>query len=267
MRIITQPPKGYGSSISFRPKSVMVSGPADLVSQVQRATAYLELGDLKSTLKSAYKLNPENNEGSVITGQLTLQPPDVHVTMSVQPFSSYKTLPVLVQFSGLPKQGFGVAGVTVTPPQIAASASPSALSRISTVRTRSISVNKRGGGSFRRKVGLQLPGGVHAKTHYVTVHVKIAPIQSSTSVEIGIQPKGVTPGLIMHTIPGRVLVTVSGPANALHGVARNTHATVDLSGYGAGVYQLRPRITSDHRQLHVEAVYPGTVTVQLRPSS
>jgi YbbR domain-containing protein len=264
--VLSQPPAGYGSSISFSPSSATVSGPADLVSQVARATAYVDLGNLKSTIKQPYRLSPESASGTEVTG-LTVSPPDVHVIASVHSFSSYKTLPVLVQFSGLPKQGFGVSGVTVDPAEIAASGSPGTLSKVSSVRTQAVSVNKRGGGSFKKTVRVNLPHGVHSRTRHVTITVQIAPIQSSTSVEIGIQPQGVTPGLVTHMLPGRVLVTVTGPSNTLHGVARTTHATVNLTGLAAGVYQLRPVVKSTQTRLHVETVYPQTVTVQLRPSS
>lgn len=267
VQILTHPPAGYGSSVTFRPGSVTVSGPAGLVSQVTRATAYVDLAGLKSTVSGVYKLTAENGAGSEVTGQLSLQPGEAHVTAAVQPFSSYRTLPVLVDFSGLPKQGFGVAGVKVEPAEIAASGSPAALSRVSNVHSAPISVNRRTGGSFRKTVKINLPRGVTSRTHSVTVNVQIAPIQSSTSVEIGIQPTGIAAGLAMHTIPGRVLVTVTGPSDALRNVARTTHATVNLAGYGPGVYQLRPSVKSSQKGLQVEATYPQTVTVQLRTST
>jgi YbbR domain-containing protein len=264
VQVVTRPPKGYGSNITYQPKSVTVTGPAQLVSQVQEATAYVDLADYTSTIKGPYQLTPENESGSGIEGRLTLKPSQVHITAAIKPFSSYKTLPVLVQFSGLPKQGFGVAGVTVSPAEIAASGSPGVLSDVSTVHTDTISVNHRGGGSFQKTVSLVLPQGVHTVVHRVRVRVNIAPVQSSTSVEIGIQPKGISSGLVMHTIPSRVLVTVTGPSTALRGVARTTHASVNLAGHGPGVYRLRPRVVSSRKHLRVEAVYPRTVTVQVK---
>jgi YbbR domain-containing protein len=263
VEVLTRPPTGYGSSISFKPKSVTVSGPADLVNQVTHAAAYIDLGGFTSTVSGKYRLNAVNNSGSEVGSQVTLDPNQARITASVHAFSSYKTLPVLVEFSGLPKQGFGVAGVQVDPAEIAASGSPGSLSKVSAVQTSAISVNHRGGGSFTKTVKVNLPNGVSSHTHHVTVKVRIAPIQSSTSVEIGIQPKNVTPGLAMHTVPARVLVTVTGPANALHNVAHSTSATVDLKGYGPGVYQLHPTVKSSRKGLQVEAVYPRTVTVQL----
>jgi hypothetical protein len=98
------------------------------------------------------------------------------------------------------------------------------------------------------------------------VVVQIAPVQSSTSVEIGIQPKGVGAGLIAHTLPGKLLVTVTGPANALHGIAGSTQALVNLTGYGPGVYKLHPVVRSQHKGVKVEAAYPRLVTVRLRSS-
>lgn len=263
--ILTKPPSGYGWSVSYKPSSVTVTGPADLVSQVKQATAYVDLHGVTSTVPGDYPVTPETESGNGVTG-LTVSPSQVHVIAHVHPYSSYKTLPVLVQFSGLPKQGFGVAGVQVSPAQIAASGSPAALKNVSTVHTWPISVNKRGGGSFTKRVNVQLPKGLHTRTHHVTVAVKVAPVQSSTSVEIGIQPHGVAPGLIAHTNPGRLLVTVTGPSNALHRIAGTTHASVDVTGYGPGVYQLHAAVKSRNKGVKVEGVYPQLVTVQLRSS-
>lgn len=265
--VLAKPPSGYGWSFNYKPDSVTVSGPADLVSQVKQGTVYVGMHNLTSSLSRDYAVNPVNDAGSGVTGQqLTTSPERVHVTVSIHPYSSYKTVPVLVRFSGLPKQGFGVAGVRVSPEEIAASGPPSALKSVSTVHTSAISVNKRGGGSFTKKVHLDLPRGVHTTTHQVSVVVQIAPVQSSTSVEIGVQVTGVAPGLVAHTVPGRLLTTVTGPSNALRGVAGNTQATVDLTGYGPGVYQLHPVVASHHKGVTVEAVYPQLVTVQLRAS-
>jgi YbbR domain-containing protein len=262
-----KPPAGYGWSFNYKPQSVTVSGPADIVSQVKQATVYVGMHNLTSSISRDYAATPVNDAGSEVTGaQLAVSPARVHVTTSIHPYSSYKTVPVLVQFSGLPKQGYGVAGVRVNPEEIAASGSPSALKSVSTVHTWPISVHKRGGGSFTKKVQIQLPKGVHTNTRYVSVVVEIAPVQSSTSVEIGIQLKGVASGLVAHTNPGRLLTTITGPSNALHGIANSTHATVNLTGYGPGVYQLHPVVKSRHKGVSVEAVYPQLVTVQLRSS-
>jgi hypothetical protein len=72
--------------------------------------------------------------------------------------------------------------------------------------------------------------------------------------------------VIAHTIPGRLLVTVTGPSNALHQIASTTHASVDVSGHGPGVYQLRPVVKSRNKGVSVEGIYPQLVTVQLRAS-
>jgi YbbR domain-containing protein len=261
---LSKPPPGFGWSFTYKPSSVKVTGPADLVSQVKRATAYVDLHGLTSTHAADYRVNPENDTGSGVAGGFTLRPARVHVTASIHPYSSYKTLPVLVQLGGLPKQGFGVAGVKVTPAEIAASASPSALRHVSTLHTMPLSVNRRGGGTFKKTIQVQLPKGLHAHTHKVTVQVKIAPIQSSTSVEIGIQPRGAGSGLVTHIVPGRLLVTVTGSSNALRSIARSMHATVVLSGLGPGVYRLQPQVRSRQKGVNVDSVYPRKVTVQLR---
>lgn len=261
-----QPPTGYGTQIIITPKTVVVSGAPDLVTQATRASFELDLRSLRSNVSGSYELFPENSQAGLVVGRLTLSPSHVHVTVKVQALSSYKTLPVLPTLTGTPKTGYGVVGVTVQPAEITASGSPGALSAISTVKTGSVSVSKRGAGTITRRVAVKLPKGIRSSTKWVTVRAQLAAVQSGSSIEIGITPVGVSPGLSARTNPAKVLVSVVGPSTTLSQVARQMHAVVDLTGYGAGTYTFTPSITAP-RGIVVEGSYPTSVTVTLTPSS
>jgi YbbR domain-containing protein len=242
-----------------------VSGAGDLVSQVQRGGVYVDLAGLKSTVSGRYQVSPETATGNEVTGRLTVRPDQVHITVAIKPLSSFKTIPVLVSLAGQPKPGYGVVGVTVTPSQITATGSPTQLGQVSTVRTDPVSLSHHGAGTFKTTVPIHLPKEVHGRTQNVQVQVKIAPVQSSASVEIGIQPQSVAPGLVARTKPARVLVTLIGPSTALRGIARSTQASVNLTGYGVGTFTITPKVTA-RKGVKVDAIYPRSVAVELKQS-
>lgn len=264
--ILSQPPEGFGTQIIVQPGAVTAAGPPHQVSQVAHASFDLDLGGLRSTLSGTYKILPENASGGLVTGHVTLSPSQVHVTVKIRPLSSYKTLPVLVPLSGQPKTGYGVSSVTVSPTEITATGSPGQLSKISTVNTAPISLSHRGPGTYSRRVKLRLPGGIHSRTHFVTVKTRITAVESSNSIEVAVSPVGVSPGLTVQTNPSRVLVTVVGSANGVHNAAGKMRATVNLNGYGPGTYTFTPSVTVSSA-LKVERVYPSSVSVTLTQSA
>lgn len=260
--VVSQPPAGYGTEITVHPSTVVASGPDEIVSQASRATFDLDLANLSSTVSGTYKVSPENSQGALLSSRITLTPQQVHVTVKIQGLSSYKTLPVLPPLRGRPRPGFGVTSVTVDPAQITASGSPTALSRISTVKTRPISLKGRGAGVATAKVSLVLPAGIRSRTKQVTVRTRVAAVESSDSVELALTPVGVGANLTVRTEPSHVLVTVLGSSTALRHAASQMHAVVNLSGYGAGTYTFTPSVTVPSG-IQLEGVYPSTVTVRL----
>ena len=265
VRIYSKPPSGYSAQpAQVTPGTVSVTGPATTVSQVTQAIVYVSLSGATSSVTGSYQVALQDSHNNTVASRLlSAQPGQVRVTVPVAPLSSYKTLPVIASIRGQPRAGFGVAGVTVSPSNITAYGSPVRLSSISSVLTAPVSVSRRGAGTFTRRVRIHLPSGIHGSISQVTVSTAIQPVSGSSSIEVGVVPQNVLPGLRLSTSPATVLVTVVGPSTALRNAGRQMRAVIDLTGQGAGVYQLAPRV-SVPKGLGVESVYPATVTVVLR---
>lgn len=259
-------PQGYGYRLNIQPSTVSVSGPDTLVPQVAKVVFDLPLSGRRASVSTTYPVRPENSQGSVVTGPLHLDPAVVRVGVIVQPFASYTTVPVLPQVAGQPKTGIGVVSLVSSPAAITLSGSPETLARIPPIKP-VVSVSHRGNGTVKRRVRLQLPRGTSSPTKYVTVTVRLAPVESSTSVEIAVTPTGViTPGLRVSTIsPAQLFTTIVGPSTALRSAATHVQATVNVTNLGVGTYTLTPVLTS-HAGLHVESFYPPSVTVTLLPN-
>ncbi|HZU11582.1 MAG TPA: CdaR family protein [Chloroflexota bacterium] len=261
--IYSQPPTGFGTTIITTPKQVEVSGPNPLVSEVARATFDVDLSGLASTVSGTYRLTPENAGGGVVTGHLNLTPSSVHVTIQVNPESSYKTVPILPDIAGNPATGNGVVSVTVNPPDLTASGAPKALAGLSAVHTKPISVSNHRAGTFTRHVPVILPRSIHSRTRTVTVTTTLAPVEASSSVQIAVTPINVAQGLIVHMRPARVLVTIAGPANKLRRAAAGMRATINLAGYGSGTFTLTPIISTPPGISLEGTAYPSFVVVTL----
>jgi YbbR domain-containing protein len=259
--IIRPPPTGYGYQVRVDPSTVTVSGPQDVVAPVTRATLDVDLAGVKANLNYVSHVTPENSQGGVVPG-LTVSPPQVSVSVMVQPLSSYKTLPVLPQIAGQPKTGYGVVSLVASPAEVTLTGQPERLSSISTVQTKPLSVSHRGAGTFTVRVPLSIPGQTSSQTKYVKVKVRLASVESSSSVQIGVALSGVSPGLNVTVSPHTILTTVAGPQNALRSAGRSVQANLSLLGYGVGTYTLAPTVTA-RDGLQVLSFYPRAVTVTL----
>jgi YbbR domain-containing protein len=180
--------------------------------------------------------------------------------------SSYRSVPLLVSFSGQPRSGYSVVQATIDPPQITITGSPQRLRGISSIKLQPVSLAKRGPGTFVSHARPLLPKGISSHTKTVNVHTQLAAVQASTSIQVGLIPTNVAPGLVAQIRPARVLATVVGPTNELQGAGANIRALVDLSNYGAGTSVIMPRL-SVKGKLRVVGLYPSTVTVTLTPSA
>lgn len=267
--VLKPPPYGYYAPyIHVQPSTVTVSGAQSSVAQVSQASVYIDLSQEHSSTTGTYKVSPESSQGRTVSGKLTLDPQEVRVNIPITPLSTFKTLPILVTIKGQPQPGVGVTGITVSPSEITATGSPDALKKLTHVATYPVSMTNRGAGTVVTSVGFKLPHGVSSHTRSVRVSVQLSPVSASSSIEIGVSPRNLTPGLVVHTHPAKVLVTLVGPSSALGTAARNTQAIVDLTGYGPGTYLLSPTIVvAPGLGLTQEGeVYPQAVTVVISPS-
>jgi YbbR domain-containing protein len=266
-----KPAPGYNAGTpNIQPNSITVKGAKSIVLQVARAEVNVPLTGAKSSILELAHLTLVDSRGQPLPGtdSLTLTPSQVQLSVPIKAVASFKSLPVLVALRGHPKAGYGVTRVDVQPPEITAKGLPSILSRLTSVTTAPVWVSNHGPGSITRRVSISLPRGVQSTARKVTVTVRLQTVEASTAIGVGVQPRNLTPGLSARILPRQVLVTIVGPSTSLRGAPREgLSATVDMGGYGAGTFQIKPRLTAP-KGLAVEAVYPATVTVTLSaPSS
>src|SRR5579872_672445 len=249
----------------LNPTTLQISGPASIVSQVTRASVGLDLRNIRSTIQISEKPLLVDNQGLSVAGSSTLivSPPIVTITAPIRALQSYKTMPLLVPLRGQPKPGYGIGAESVQPAEITAQGSPTRLTKVSTVSTYPISLSHRGAGTFKQRVGIQLPKGVTSSTRSAIVTVQLIPVASSSSIQVGVAPEFVQRGLTARVGPASVFVTVVGPASKLASAGGSMRAVLNLAGYGVGTFQLAPTIEAP-RGLTVGEVNPPLVTVTIQ---
>jgi len=167
------------------------------------------------------------------------------------------------------RAGFGVSQLYVQPVEITAKGSPSTLGRISSVSTYPVSISHKAGGTMTSRVKIRLPSGVQTdrNSQWATVKIQLAPVQTGSSIEIGVSPQNLGPGLVAHLRPAKVLVTVVGSSSAIKEAASRIHVTADVGGLGPGTYQLRPVVTAaPGLRVDSAGIYPSIVTVVVASS-
>lgn len=256
------PPSGYtADAVQVQPTTINVSGPRIEVDRIAQAAVFLDLSHARSAINGSYRVFPEDSQGNLVQGKVSLDVTQIHVVIPIRRLSSYKTVPLLASIQGQPKRGYGVVGVTINPPFVTAFGSASVLGSTVSIRTAPFSISRRGNGKFTIRVRVLLPKGVDASIHEVRVTTSIAAVETGSSFEIGISPVNVRPGLIVSLQPSRLLVTVVGPASAVRGAALHMRASLNLFGYGVGTFYLSPTIVGTPG-VKIQTTYPNTVTVR-----
>lgn len=266
--VLSPAPTGYSADApQIEPRVIRVTGPKSLVSPVAKAYVQLNLQGAKSDVVDSFSPVLVDGQGVAVasSSRVVIDPPVVQVRVPIRPLASYRTLPILVPVRGQPAQGFGIVSIATTPAAITAKGSPRLLGHISSVSTQPVWVSHHRAGTLRARVRVTLPIGVTGDARSVIVVIQFKPVDVSSTLEVGVNPVNVAPGLVGHVRPAYVLATLVGPSSRISRVAGGVTATVNTGGYGEGVFYLTPTLTAPPG-FRVISFYPQQVQVRLVPA-
>ena len=165
--------------IQLSPNTVRVQGPHTIISQISGAVIPLNLSNYTATYDNSYTPVLLDSQGGHLknTGQLQVEPAEIHIHVPISPLTSLKALPVLVPLSGQVKAGYRVVSLVTNPQTVTVQGSNSILSRTNDLTTSSVRLNGRKA-SFTTRVQLRLPSRVTVGVTSVFVTVGIQPIKS-----------------------------------------------------------------------------------------
>ena len=214
---------------TYTATTARVIGPKGNVERVQIVAGEIDVTGAVASTTARVTLVPKDSSGNEIA-QIQVDPPEIEVTVPMKPKQPAKMVAVKVETTGTPKNGYKLAGVTVSPEYVEIRGSASVTSKIDAIYTRVDVVGREAG--FSSAVNLVVPSGVTMETNRVTVNVDIQPdIVTKTFSNVYVQVIDLPIGYTFNIDPAEIMVELSGRSDILAQVkAADVQAFIDAGG-------------------------------------
>ncbi|MBI2939739.1 MAG: hypothetical protein HYY04_04810 [Chloroflexi bacterium] len=224
------------------PPTVTVHGPQGAVDQVAAVVVSTSLEGLRSSLSQGFAPVPATTAGTPVE-RVTLDPERVLVEVAVEQQVSYKTVPIAPQVAGTVAYGYQIVGILVEPTAVTVVGDPAVLMGMEYLQTRPVVVNG-AEGDVAVSAEPALPPGVSlAVAQSMLVRVLVRPIESSKTMLIAPEVRGLSDQLTARVEPDGVQVTLSGPLPLLAQIRpEDVQVMVNATGLMTGTHTLRPAI-------------------------
>lgn len=258
------------SDVAVDPAVATVSGPATLVAQVEHVIARLNVGDAREMVSSQVALQTVDENGNVLSG-LTVEPVAAEVEQDIVQAGGYRDVAVNVETVGQPAGGFRVTSISVDPPIVTLFSTDtnliSALPGYVSTLPLDLSASEE---NITARLALNLPQGVIVvgDEQNVEVQIGIAPIETSTLLNVEVEVTGLAAGFEAELSPQTVAVIVSGPLSTLQSLrGDDIRLFVDLSGLQPGAHLLEPQAEILPRDVQLFSIVPSSIEVIIREST
>lgn len=221
-------------------ETVWVRGPASAVDQVVAVSGTINAVDVQNNVTLSARLIPYNADGAQVRG-IDMGLTEINVTYSSL---SLKSIPIKVNLSGTPAEGFAVGETTCTPQTIEVMGSPEALEGFIYLQLPDIDIS--GVGNTVRKsftVADYLPEGASVKEgNSPTIQVSVQ-ILGANSREVMLQSNQITvlkgESGMSYEISAGAKATLTGDEGLIQGIEESSlTGTVDVSGLSVGHHKV-----------------------------
>jgi YbbR domain-containing protein len=262
--ITGDPPLGYRKDEPLiEPSEITISGPENLVSQVERVHANLDISGSVETVKKNITVEVLNKNGNSIS-DLDMSSKIISITQPISRLGGFKNVAVKVVSQGQVANGYRLTNITVSPPNLTLfSDDLRIIDEIpGFVETLPVDITDLTD-DVEISTGLDLPPGVTSvQEPNVLVQVSVAAIEGSLTLALPIQVVGLSPELEVIISPNLIDVIVAGPLNLLDTLsAEDISVIIDLEDLPAGVYQRSPIVEVFIDRVRVQTTLPETVEV------
>jgi YbbR domain-containing protein len=266
LTVTGEPAVGYQKGRrNSEPSSVVVSGAASLVSQIEEVRATMDISGATETIQRDVALVSVDQNGEPVSG-VTITPLDVSVTQPIFLQGGYRNVIVRVVTEGQPANGYKLTNITVSPLNVVVfSSDPQLVNDLpGYVETEPVDLTD-AVDDIDTYVVINLPEGVTmVGDQFVLVQVSIAAIEGSLTISLPVVPIGLLPIQEAVISPDTVEVILSGPVPILDTLTpEDVRAWVDVTELELGTYQLEPNVDIIPDRIAVEAVLPSTVSVEI----
>lgn len=248
-------------------ETVEVRGPASVVTQVDRAIAYIEIPASGINVNEPVPLTLVGIDGQPVgAGQVEVDPEVVSVQIEVRAVETETTVAVrLPSDPGTPAPGFALESITVEPVYVTIVGLPEVLEDITSVTTEPISIEDLSADETF-EVELQLPDDISladGEPTTVTVIASIGPSVSSRTFVVGVVCVGAGDNACLPRTD-ELAITLSGAGGALSALtASDVTPTVDAAGLDPGNHELTPVVSGLPDGVTLVGISPGVVAVTI----
>ncbi|MGC9398397.1 MAG: CdaR family protein [Anaerolineae bacterium] len=252
-------------SAIFHPREVTVTGPQSLVSSTVRALVKVSVDAARETLRENVSPLPVDEVGNEIE-QVTVTPRTITLEVPVEQLGNIRDVAVHVVLIGQPASGYWVSSIEKDPPSVAVSGRRDVVKALpGYLNTQPIDLAGRSE-SFTTTVGFQTPEGISVlTTPQVQVSVNIEPLESTLTVELTPELRGLAPGYTATVTPKTVQLVVRGPfANVGQLNVGEIEAALDVRNLAAGEHTVPLDVTLPDETLKIEGIIPqSSLVVQI----
>jgi YbbR domain-containing protein len=256
--------------ITVDPVNAIVSGPSDLINEVDSVIAILDITDAREPISTTVSLQAVDANGAVLSG-VTIEPERASVEQAIRQAGGYREVAVKVETIGQPATGFRVTDISVSPPIVTLfSTEPEIVASlpgfVSTVPLDLTNIEE----DLETQLSLALPQGVIVigQEQNVGVTIGIAPIETSILLSLSVETIGLASGYEADLSPQSVSVILSGPLSILQSLsADDVRFFVDLSGLLTGTHLLEPQVEILPEDVQLLAITPSSIEVTISRST
>ncbi|HTX92595.1 MAG TPA: CdaR family protein [Anaerolineales bacterium] len=265
LNLIGDPAIGYKvGDVVLTPSQVVLSGPKSVVEKVKQVDASVDISNARQSIQTSLPLEAVAADGSSLSG-VTIHPDTVQVDLQLAQLGGYRDLAVKVVTVGKLASGYRLNNVVASPLIVTVYSENIPLIENLPGYVETMPLDLSGASSnIDTKLSLNLPGGVLLiGEQTVSVQIEIVPIEGSLTVAFRpVEVIGLAPGLKVQLSPATVDVILSGPLPVLDSLSpSDVHVRLDLTGLGAGTYQLTPKVVIAKQDVVLQSILPGTVEV------
>lgn len=262
-----KPAEGYAlGTMEVSPNRLKVSGPKDVVSQIESVRAAIDISDMSTDITDSAALILLDSDGNTVdTTRLTLNRDIVNIKVNIV---SEKTVPIRASYSGRPKEGYEVISIKTTPSEVMIKGESDILNSISAITIPESVISVDGADElFEQRVDLNqyLPDGVvlsNSRQANVRVKVDVEQLErrSFTVPVDNIGVDGLPEGYRLEFNSRNVVMEIYGLADDLDELTADTlRPVLDVSGLMAGRHVGKLDLAIDNKYVVGDATVSFTI--------
>lgn len=252
--------------VDLQPAVATVSGPENLLAQVDRVVARLNVAGARETISSNVTLQAVDEAGSALSG-LTIEPAQVAMEQMVLQAGGYRDVAVKVETIGQPASGFRVTSISVNPPIVTLFSTDNDIVASLPGFVSTLPVDLSGAQEdIVTQLALNLLQGVIVvgDEQNVEVIIGIAAIETSTLLNLRVDVINLGAGLEAQLSPDTVSVVLSGPLSTLQSLrGDDIRLFVDLAGLGEGTHLIEPDAEILPPDVELISVVPSSIEITI----